>query len=125
MPVRSLRSSVLRWPDTETVHRAAVAWSRALAAAYPEIVAVGYFGSYARGEAGVGSDLDVIVLVRDSGLPFERRAARWGTEALPVPVDLLVYTLNEWADLPRRSRRFGRMLGEETVWLVGEPPARP
>src|SRR5687768_9404967 len=90
MPVRSLTSSVLRWPDADTVHRAATVWAEALVAAEPEVVAVGYFGSYARGDAGVGSDLDLIVVVRESAIPFERRAAMWPLESLPVPADLLV-----------------------------------
>jgi predicted nucleotidyltransferase len=38
------------------------------------IVAVGIFGSYARGDWGVGSDLDLVVVVEDSSEPFERRA---------------------------------------------------
>jgi hypothetical protein len=69
MPVRSLTSSALRWPDAETVHRAALAWAVALAQSEPAIVAIGYFGSYARGDAGVGSDLDLVVLVRNSRSP--------------------------------------------------------
>ncbi|GGM97879.1 hypothetical protein GCM10007092_09460 [Thermus composti] len=32
----------------------------------PGLVAAGYFGSYARGEAGVGSDLDLLLLVAHS-----------------------------------------------------------
>jgi predicted nucleotidyltransferase len=65
-------------------------------------VAVGYFGSYARGDWGVGSDLDLVVIVEASAEPFERRA---------VPVDLLVYTRAEWTRLASRPR--------DVVWLVG------
>ena len=124
MPVRSLTSSVLRWPDAETVHRAAQVWASALAAANPQVVAVGYFGSYARGDAGVGSDLDLVVLVRESDAPFERRAARWPAESLPVPADVLVYTLAEWDRLHERSPRFAAVLHDETRWLVGAAPAK-
>jgi uncharacterized protein len=122
MPVRSLTSSVLRWPDAETVRRSAEAWAADLVNAEPEVVAVGYFGSYARGDAGVGSDLDLVVVVRESALPFERRAAVWPLESLPVPADLLVYTIAEWHDLLHRRPRFGRTLRDETRWLVGSPP---
>ena len=122
MPVRSLASSVMRWPDADTVHRAACAWAMSLAEREADLVAAGYFGSYARGDAGVGSDLDLVVLVRDSALPFERRAARWPAEALPVPADVLVYTLAECEALPERRPRFARALRGETVWVVGVPP---
>ena len=75
MPVQSLTSSVLRWPDPESVHRAARARAIGLAAAHAEVAAVGCFGSYARGDAAVGSDLDLVVLIQESSVPFERRAA--------------------------------------------------
>ena len=122
MPVRSLTSSVLRWPDPESVHRAARARAIGLAAAHAEVAAVGCFGSYARGDAGVGSDLDLVVLIQESSVPFERRAAHWPPEALPVPADLLVYTLAEWQALAERRPLFFAMLRDEAQWLVGAPP---
>jgi len=112
----------MRWPDAETVRRAAADWAQALARSEPGVVAVGYFGSYARGDASVGSDLDLVVLLRESALPFERRAVPWPSEHLPVPADVLAYTLAEWEALPERRSRFARVLREETVWLVGSPP---
>jgi predicted nucleotidyltransferase len=38
------------------------------------VVRIGYFGSYARGDWGVGSDLDVIAVVAFSDEAFTRRA---------------------------------------------------
>ena len=52
MPVRSLRSSVLRWPHRATVLRAAREWLAVQRASHPEILRVGVFGSYARNDAG-------------------------------------------------------------------------
>lgn len=52
---------------------------------HPEVVRVGDLGSYARGDWGVGSDLDLIIIVDQSDDPFERRAARWDATELPVP----------------------------------------
>ena len=57
----------------------------------PELQALGYFGSYARGDEGFGSDLDLVAVVGQSPLPFMERARDWKTETLPVPADLLVY----------------------------------
>ena len=122
MPVRSLTSPVLRWPDAESVHAAAVSWVIALATGNPVVVAAGYFGSYARGDAGVGSDLDLVLIVRESALPFERRATLFPIESLPVPADLLVYTIAEWQRLQERGGRFARALRQETRWLAGAPP---
>ncbi len=50
MPVRSLDSPVLTWPDRETVVRALRAWADGLARARRDVLRVGYFGSYARGK---------------------------------------------------------------------------
>lgn len=116
MPVRSSRSSVLKWPDEKRVTRAVCSWSRELARQCPQVLRIGYFGSYARGDWGVGSDLDLVVLVENSELPFERRGAEFDTTGLPVPADLLVYTVEEWEKLVKESP-FGRRLASETVWV--------
>lgn len=77
---------------------------------------IGYFGSYARGDLGVGSDLDLIVIVESSSMPMERRAAEWDTTELPVPADLLIYTKDEWQNM-RSQERFGRTVVQEAVWV--------
>jgi hypothetical protein len=116
-----LRSSVLAWPDRAAVDAAVRGWAATQPALHPGLLRLGYFGSYARGDWGVGSDLDLVAVVADSAESFARRAAAWSTESLPVPAELLVYTRNEWDRLIAAGRRFSRMLGTETVWVY--PPA--
>lgn len=118
MPVRSSTSSVLRWPEPSTVVAAARAWAERERGQRPELVKLGVFGSYARGDAGVGSDLDLVAVVRETAVPFERRAAAWDLNPLPVPAEILVYTVAEWAVLHQRGDRFARMLASEAVWLA-------
>lgn len=117
MPVRSLRSSVLKWPDRETVHRAVVEWTRQILSGRPDIVRVGYFGSYARGNWGMGSDLDMIVVVAAPDAPFGERSLGQDVLDLPVGVDLLIYTSDEWQALPARDGRFYREVIDEAVWV--------
>jgi predicted nucleotidyltransferase len=117
MPVRSLSSSVVKWPDKELVRQALKLWARAILATHSEVLGLGYFGSYAREDWGVGSDLDLIVILRGSSFPPERRALYLDKESLPVPADLLVYTLEEWRALSGSGSRFARMLVAEAVWL--------
>jgi hypothetical protein len=114
MPVRSSRTAVLRWPDRDAVDSAVRAWGRRVLGEGRGVEAVGYYGSYARGDWGVGSDVDLVVVVRDSGAPFERRAAAWDATALPVPADLVVYTEAEWGTLPSRPW--------PVEWVAGRPP---
>jgi predicted nucleotidyltransferase len=65
---------------------------------------VGLFGSYARGDWGVGSDLDIVVLVTDTERSFVERPSSFDPYSLPVPVDLVVYTLDEWARMTEEQR---------------------
>ncbi len=116
MPVRSLSSSVVVWPDRLTVESALRRWAEGAARPRPELLRVGYFGSYARGDWGVGSDLDVVLVVAGADLPFGRRAAAWDLTWLPVPADALVYSEDEWRRLDPASR-FVRMLAREVVWV--------
>lgn len=117
MPVRSLNSSVLVWPDRARVDRAVRGWIAGVMRSRPEVSRVGYFGSYARGDWGVGSDLDLVAIVDRADEPFERRGMAWPLEALPVPAEILVYTIEEWGRLLARRDRFGDMLARETVWI--------
>ena len=118
MPVRSSSSAVLKWPDAASVRNALAAWVTH-EARHPGLLRLGYFGSYARGNWGVGSDLDLIAVVERSALPFERRATEWETSMLPVPAELLVYTREEWQRLTDEAGRFFRTLDHETLWLLG------
>lgn len=117
MPLRSLRSSVLRWPDREGVEQAARAFATEAAARDERVVRVGVFGSYARGTEGVGSDLDLVVVVRESHEPFARRALAYDVTALPVPADVLVYTVEEWERMEVEGG-LPRTVAREVVWLV-------
>ncbi len=117
MPVRSLNSSVLKWPDRAAVDQAARAWVQAEAERHPEVQKLGYFGSYARGDWSVGSDLDLVAIVDQSSVPVERRALSWDLLGLPVPAELLIYTPDEWEDLRRQGGRFVRVLERAVVWI--------
>lgn len=115
MPVRSLSSSVLKWPGPEEVHAAVRKWVEGLVAREGSIVRrVGYVGSYARGDWGVGSDVDLVIIVGE-GDPMELLRRWWPTD-LPVPADLQVYTEESWERRMKESAPFRRMAGE-AVWL--------
>ncbi len=123
MPVKSLNSAVLRWPSREEVEGALQAWM--VRHPIPGLLALGYFGSYARGDYGVGSDLDLLLVVESSSLPSWQRALTLPLEELPVPAEALVYTLAEWQALPERSPRFAETLRREVRWLLPHPALFP
>lgn len=121
MPVRSSGSSVLRWPDRDQVLGAARRWAAGVLAAQPAVRAIGCFGSYARGDWGVGSDLDLVAIVTSSDQPFAFRGRAFDATSLPVPSEIVVYTLAEWERKIVEPGRFARALREDVLWLAGAP----
>jgi len=117
MPVRSLNLSVLKWPDLQMVDQAVRAWAKTEAVRHSELLRLGYFGSYARDDWGVGSDLDLLAIVDQASESFERRALRWDLSHLPVPTELIVYTENEWQNLRRSGGKFTHTLENDVIWI--------
>ncbi len=83
--------------------------------------AIYLFGSHARGDAGEDSDLDFLVVVRESDQPRSKRArdARAVVTDRSVAKDILVMTQEEWkrglqvvASLPTTVVREGTLLYE-------------
>ncbi|MDZ7378991.1 MAG: nucleotidyltransferase domain-containing protein [candidate division KSB1 bacterium] len=79
------------------------------------------FGSYAYGEPGEGSDIDLLIVVSDSTKPAHRRAqdAYRCVGAVGVPKDLVVLTRTEFerqarvpTSLARRAQKKGKVLYE-------------
>ncbi len=89
-------------------------WARVLTERHPEVLRVGYITNPADGDNN--GHLDVLLIVAQSDLPFEQRAAAWHVDTLPVPVDLMVYTLDEWLRIPRDSR-FAQAVQREARWV--------
>lgn len=116
MPVRSLNSSVLKWPDKQSVDSAVRSWAKKISEERKDVQKIGYFGSYARGDWGVGSDLDIVVILDRSNKPMERRASDWDISDLPVPSDLLIYTIDEWEKM-KDAGRLGMTWMRETIWI--------
>jgi len=102
---------VLKWPDKSEVVNALRAWATRVRRSCPSILHVGYIGSYAREDWGVGSDLDVIVVVKESS--DKAGVLSSDMKAIPVPVDLRVFSLAEWEGILRGATRFSRVLREE------------
>jgi len=96
MPVRLLTQSRLRWPEPSEVLDAVSCWAHLQADRNAGLRRVGVFGSYGRGDAGVGSDLDLVLIdAYASGTPAQR-FSQWPLEQLPLSCDALVLTPKEW-----------------------------
>jgi hypothetical protein len=101
----------------------AAAWAALQRSGHPDLLAVGVFGSYGRGTAGVGSDLDLLLILQRCDDPIWERLRRWDTSSLPLACDLLVYSLEEWRSLPQWNPKLAEALLNDTRWLGERPGA--
>lgn len=113
---------MLVWPSRAEVAATLPGWASKAAVRHPTLLRLGCFGSFSRGNWGVGSDLDLVAVVESSENPFERRSTDWDLNELPVPADLLVYTQDEWERLVRQGGRFAATLASEVNWLFVAAP---
>lgn len=76
------------------------------------------FGSFARDEAYPWSDIDLII-VKESSLPFvERPREFFNLLDLGFPMDILVYTPAEFADIREEERGFWKEVHSQLIQIV-------
>lgn len=121
MPVRSLTQSVLRWPRPEQVLQEVQDWADAQRRQRPSLQRVGLFGSYARGTASVGSDLDLLLIDAAAAGPQHQRLRHWPLANLPLSCDALVLTPAEFQALLSGGSRMGQELQRDLRWLPSNP----
>ena len=117
MPVRSLTQSVLRWPSPERVLQQTQAWAEDLQRLHPNLRRVGLFGSYSRGTASVGSDLDLLLIDDLAEGAQHERLRHWPLERLPLSCDALVLTSAEFEQLIGSESRMAQELQTDLRWL--------
>ncbi len=105
MPVRSLNSAILKWPDKQKVLSEAKMWAKSAGLTDNNILRIYCFGSICSDTWGVGSDLDIVIILKKTTAPFISRACSYDTSAISVPVDLLVYTQSEITQLSKEKTR--------------------
>lgn len=121
MPVRSLTQSVMRWPDPDQVMRQVKAWVGEQAARVPSLERVAVFGSYGRGTAGVGSNLDLLLIDARASGPQHERLVTWPLALLPLSCDALVLTPYEYEALLAAVSRFASELQRDAHWVCSCP----
>ncbi len=84
----------------------------------PEIDRVLLFGSLARGDAAPGSDADLLIILRDSDLPFLDRFPRYRPAGVAIDVDVFAYTREELRKMLASRNRFVRQALREGVELL-------
>jgi uncharacterized protein len=117
MPVRLLNSAILKWPDKQKVLNEAKLWAQSIGHNDHNIGSIYCFGSICTGHWGVGSDLDILIILKKSKVPFISRARLYDTSIISVPADLLVYTHAEISKLTKEKSRFMGEIAKNGVLL--------
>jgi uncharacterized protein len=112
-----LTQSLLRWPEPQQVLGQVKAWAEKVAADHPGLEQVGVFGSYGRGDAGVGSDLDLLLIDTDAVGPQHQRLLAWPLAELPLSCDALVLTPAEHRELLAGGSAMAIALAADSRWL--------
>lgn len=98
-PSGSWHTVAVTYFDKARVRQAVEALAWELAARHPEIEEVILFGSLAWGTPVPGSDVDVLLVLSASDVPFPQRIARYVPTRFPVGVDVFPYTRAEIAQM--------------------------
>jgi uncharacterized protein len=114
-------SASVTWLDRPGARRVAARAAAELARRQPEITGVLLFGSIARGDAVPSSDVDLLIVLRESELPFLDRIPRYTPAIPPLAVDVLPYTEREFRDLCAEGHRLIAAALAEGEWVVGPP----
>jgi predicted nucleotidyltransferase len=104
--------SVIRDRVRREIERDLSDWTpRIIEAMRPERIIL--FGSAARGEAGEGSDIDLIVIADTAAAFFDRIGQVMRLYRGEREINVLVYTPDEWGRMVAEERRFAvRVLAE-------------
>ncbi len=108
MPNESSDSVKITWFDREATPGRLRKAVRKLAELYPEVEAVILFGFIARGDCVPGSDADLLIILKESDLPFLKRIPKYLPPGCEIDVDVFPYTKAEIDKMLRRGNNFIR-----------------
>jgi predicted nucleotidyltransferase len=84
-----------RFVDRDEIFLVAREAARRIAAKHQGVKRVLLFGSFARGDYGIRSDLDLLVIVSNADKAVHERLTDYLEDAPDYPTDMLVYTEHE------------------------------
>lgn len=129
MQNRSSSSVKIVYYDRQKVLQALREALKRLVKGHPEVQEVVLFGSFVRGDTVPGSDVDLILILKESSEDFLDRIPRYLPTAVPGGVDVFPYTheeldrmIAEGNHFVRRALAEGKRFSREAV-LAGKMAA--
>jgi len=117
MPGGSSNSVRVVFADKRKVLRQVRQYARMLKRTRPEVEKVGLFGSYATDTFGPASDVDLLIVLRDSPKHFLDRIPDYLPDSLSVSCDVFPYTTEEMDRMRRQSNQWIDHVLKEAIWL--------
>lgn len=87
---------------------------------HPEVVAVILYGSFPKGSFTPQSDIDLLIVLKESGESILNRIPHYLDPYLPFPSDVFPYTVEELRKLFKRSPKFKNEILSSAEILFGE-----
>jgi len=103
--------------DKNKVLRQLADYTRKVKRSRPEVEKVGLFGSYATDTYGPASDVDLLIILRESSKRFLDRIPDYLPDNLSVCCDVFLYTREELEKMQAQVNPWICHVLEETVWL--------
>lgn len=113
---QSSSSVRVTWFDYDAAWDAVRRFAQELGERFEEVEEVRVFGSLVRRKCVPGSDVDILIILRDHPLPFHERIPLFlPRHPMPVSVDVFPYTRQEVQQMLREGNHFIRRAVEEGV----------
>ncbi len=117
-PTESFASVRVFWLNREKTLQRLQEAAKELLAHHSEIDEVILFGSLARGDAVPGSDADMLLILRESKLPFLERCVYYRPARVGIGVDIFAYTRRELQAMLEANNTFVARALHEGITLA-------
>lgn len=117
MPEKSSDFVKVVFADKDKVLHQLKDYAKSLKRTRPEVERVGYFGSYANDTYGPASDVDLLIILRQSDKRFLDRIPDFLPDNLSICCDVFPYTSEEIERMKQDGNPWIRHVLSEVVWL--------
>lgn len=117
MPKKSSNSVKVVFADKTKVLRQLKDYTKNLKRMQPEVERVGYFGSYANNTYGPASDVDLLIILRQSDKRFLDRIPDFFPDDISICCDVFPYTSEEIERMKQDGNPWICHVLKEAVWL--------
>ena len=117
MPKKSSNFVKVVFADKAKVLRQLRDYAKSLKRMHPEVERVGYFGSYANDTYGPASDVDLLIILRQSDKRFLDRIPDFFPDDISICCDIFPYTREEIEKMKQDGNPWICHVLSEVVWL--------